>query len=100
MRTTPLLATVPSLPARRALLDAIKREAKLRKLSMAALAEKAGLRAESLSRLPNRKDVGFDTLWRLANAVGFDIALVPADDYARQLDQGLLDASAFPGFKG
>ena len=100
MRTSPMLATVPSLTSRLRLLGAIKAEAKRQGMSMRLLAEKAGIRPENLSRIPGRQDVGFDTLWRLASAVGFDVGLVPPETYGARLEQGLIDPSAFPGFKG
>ena len=100
MRTSPLLATVPSLSVRQNLLDAIKAEARRRGMTMGRLAKEAGLPAESLSRLPGRKDVGFDTLWRLANAVGFSIGLASPEGLGERLEQGLFDPSQFPGFKG
>lgn len=98
MRTSAHLAAVPSRAARLALFDAIKAEAKLQGLTLSLLAERAGIRQESLSRLPHRQDVGYDTLWRLANVLGFSIGLVPQDQ--AQAEQPLFDPSQFPGFKG
>lgn len=43
-------------------------------------------------------DVGYDTLWRLANVLGFGIGLVPRD--AARAGQPLFDPARFPGFKG
>ena len=97
MRASAQLATVPSLAARRKLFDAIRAEARLQGLTLSVLAERAGIRQESLSRLPNRQDVGYDTLWRLANTLGFGIGLVPQDQ--AQTGQPLFDPTQFPGFK-
>lgn len=96
MRTTPLLAAVASLAARRRLLNRIKAEAKEQGLTSGQLAEKAGVRPESLSRAAGRKDIGFDTLWRLAAALGYGIDLVP---HAGEPEDDI-DISQFPGFKG
>lgn len=98
MRASDLVATVPSLAARRKLVDAIKAEAKCRGMSLSMLAERAGIRLENMSRMPHRMDVGYDTLWRLANAVGFSIGLVPPEQ--AEQGQALLDPIQFPGFKG
>ena len=98
MRASDLVATVPSLAARRMLIDAIKAEARRQEMSLSMLAERAGVRLENMSRMPQRKDVGYDTLWRMANVLGFSIGLVPQDQV--QAGQPLLDPSQFPGFKG
>ena len=62
MRTSPLLATVPSLSVRQNLLDAIKAEARRRGMTMGRLAMEAGLPAEAI------RDRAAD--WRAAQSRG------------------------------
>ena len=97
MRTASFLGMVPSLKSRLALLERIRAEAKAQGITLGELAERSGVRAESLSRAGARKDVGYDTLWRLADVLGFDIGLVPRGQQAP--DEADFDPTIFPGFK-
>lgn len=61
------------------LIHEIFRQARIRNLSKARLADKAGVRPETLSRLKHRENFDMRTLSSLALAVGCRLALVPLE---------------------
>jgi transcriptional regulator with XRE-family HTH domain len=62
------------------LLEQVLRQARVKGISEAQLAERAGIRPETLSRLKRRDDADVSTLHSLALAVGLRLALIPLDE--------------------
>ncbi|RFC62732.1 XRE family transcriptional regulator [Fulvimarina endophytica] len=71
-------------------LDTIRKEAKRQGLTGSELARRASLTKEAYSRLGKRNGARFDTIERLAAAVGMKVILVPDDDYLEALATGTL----------
>ena len=71
-----------------AILAQILEVAKSRGIEQRVLAERAGITAETLSRMKKRKSGDFAILDRLAQVLGFRLALVPDDATLQAIREG------------
>ena len=76
----------PLSPILREILDAAGRK----RLSQAQLARSAHLTPEALSRLKKSGRGDFETVARLASAVGMEVVVRPKSSYATRLAEGIL----------
>ena len=70
------------------ILGQIFHQAELQKIALKDLAVLAGIRPESLSRIRRRDSATLEVVERLAQAVGMQLKLVPANSIAEQIQLG------------
>lgn len=75
-------------PSPHTILGQIFHQAELQKIAFKDLAILAGIRPESLSRIRRRDSATLDVVERLAQAVGMQLKLVPANPIAEQIQFG------------